>query len=281
MIKKFTKRQLMDQCGFTDEETKIILEYQKKLPILVDNDETEGFCINARDLWTQLGGPQGQFNKWVERKFKPYGFVKNVDFKPFGQNCPKPQGGRPENEYMLSIDMAKQLAMIDKKEVGFIARSYFILMEKAVKRNMEWELIRTPLKQGYNKLKETLDSYMQRVVQRPADDWDYKIEVNSLNILATGLSAQEIRNYVGCQDKNTRDSLTATYNEYLLKLQEYDILFLSWNLNRYERYQKLEEAFDLSFPDAKPLKDNMDIATIQANKMKLLEEVREKITPTV
>lgn len=27
MIKKFTKRQLLDQCGFTAEETKIILDY--------------------------------------------------------------------------------------------------------------------------------------------------------------------------------------------------------------------------------------------------------------
>lgn len=37
----------MDQCGFTAEETQAILNYQKKLPVLVENDNVNGFCINA------------------------------------------------------------------------------------------------------------------------------------------------------------------------------------------------------------------------------------------
>ena len=70
MIKKFSKRQLLDQCGFNAEETQIILDYQKKLPILVENDSVEGFCIDARDLWKQLGEPQGKFADWIKRKIK-------------------------------------------------------------------------------------------------------------------------------------------------------------------------------------------------------------------
>lgn len=66
MNKTFTKRQLMDQYGFTAEETKIILDYQKKLPILVENDGIEGFCINARYLWKELDQPQGKFPDWVK-----------------------------------------------------------------------------------------------------------------------------------------------------------------------------------------------------------------------
>lgn len=69
MIKKFTKRQLLDQCGFSVDETKTILEYQKKLPILVENDNsTDDFPVNARDLWKQLGEPQGKFADWIKRK---------------------------------------------------------------------------------------------------------------------------------------------------------------------------------------------------------------------
>lgn len=51
MLKKFTKRQLLDQYGFTAEETQVILDYQKNLPILVENDDMGGFCVNATDLW--------------------------------------------------------------------------------------------------------------------------------------------------------------------------------------------------------------------------------------
>lgn len=47
MVKKFTKRQLLDQCGFTAEEAQIILDYQKELPILLEDNDT---WINARDL---------------------------------------------------------------------------------------------------------------------------------------------------------------------------------------------------------------------------------------
>lgn len=72
---------------------------------------------------------------------------------------------------------------------------------------------------------------MNRMVQRNADEWDYKIEADALNIIATGYLAKEIRLFVGCKDNIIRDSLTATYNEYLLKLQELNVIYLGMNMN--------------------------------------------------
>ncbi|MDL2302750.1 antA/AntB antirepressor family protein [Lachnospiraceae bacterium OttesenSCG-928-D06] len=255
------------------------MEYQKRLPILIENENIDGFCVNARDLWKQLECPQGQFTKWVERKFKPYNFVKDVDFAPFSQISlnDSASGVKETVEYNLTLDMAKQLAMIDKKECGFLARRYFILMEKAVKQNMNWEVIRNPLREGYKKMQSALNDYLNRTVQRNADDWDYKAEANALNIIATGFTAQEIRIYVGCQDQSTRDSLTATYNEYLLKLQELNILYLGMNKNRYERYELLKQSFDILFPNALPIKNDVDVNRIVENKKLLLEEVKLKI----
>ena len=41
----------------------------KKFPILVENDNsTDDFPVNARDLWKQLGEPQGKFADWIKRK---------------------------------------------------------------------------------------------------------------------------------------------------------------------------------------------------------------------
>lgn len=164
------------------------------------------------------------------------------------------------------------------KENSRLARKYFILMEKAVKRNMEWELIRYPLREGYKQMQKALDEYMMRMIQRNADDWDYRFEADALNIIATGFPAKEIRLYVGCKDNITRDSLTATYNEYLLKLQEWNILFLGMNMNRYERYSKLKESFDIFFPNAVPIKEDVDISKIKENKQKMLDEVKSKMT---
>jgi len=284
MIKKFTKKQLLDQCGFNAEETQIILDYQKKLPVLAENNDVNIFCVNARDLWVQLDKPQGKFSDWIKRKLiakKTKGgiltFVENKDYMSFSQNCEKPSGGRPTQEYSLTMDCAKNLSMMENTDSGALCRQYFILMEKAVKKNVEWELIRNPLREGYKKMQEALNAYMNRMIQKDADDWDYRIEADALNILATGLPAKEIRLIVGCKDNITRDSLTATYNEYLMKLQEWNILCLGMNMNRYERYSKLKEFFDITFPNAVLLRDDINIKKITENKNKLIEEARMKL----
>lgn len=284
MIKKFNKRQLLDQCGFTAEEAQIILDYQKKLPILVENDDVDGFCVNARDLWIQLDKPQGKFADWTKRKLiskKTKGgiitFQENKDYIGFSQNCEKPLGGRPTQEFSLTIECAKNLSMMENTDNGALCRQYFILMEKAVKRNIKWELIRYPLREGYKKMQDALNQYMNRMIQKDADDWDYRIEADALNVIATGFPAKEIRLFVGCKDNITRDSLTATYNEYLMKLQELNIVYLGMNMNRYDRYKMLKQSFDILFPNAVPIKDDIDMNRIQANKQKLLDEVKEKV----
>ena len=287
MIKKFTKRQLLDQCGFSVDETKTILEYQKKLPILVENDNsTDEFPVNARYLWKQLGEPQGKFADWIKRKItkkktkeKKLLFLENKDYLTISQKCEIANtGGFKEYlDYMLSIDCAKNVSMMENTDNGALCRRYFILMENAVKKNTEWELIRHPLRQGYKQMQKALDDYTMRMIQRNADDWDYKLEADALNIIATGFKAQSIRNYVGCQDSKTRDSLTTTYNEYLMKLQEWNILFLSTNMNRYERYEKLKEFFDTWFPDAVPIKNDIEMNKIIENKNNFLLKEKEKL----
>lgn len=287
MIKKFTKRQLLDQCGFSVDETKTILEYQKKLPILVENDNsTDDFPVNARDLWKQLGEPQGKFADWIKRKItkkktkeKKLLFLENKDYLTISQKCEIANtGGFKEYlDYMLSIDCAKNVSMMENTYNGALCRRYFILMENAVKKNTEWELIRHPLRQGYKQMQKALDDYTMRMIQRNADDWDYKLEAYALNIIATGFKAQSIKNYVGCQDSKTRDSLTTTYNEYLMKLQEWNILFLSTNMNRYERYEKLKEFFDTWFPDSVPIKNDIEMNKIIENKNNFLLKEKEKL----
>lgn len=287
MIKKFTKRQLLYQCGFSVDETKTILEYQKKLPILVENDNsTDDFPVNARDLWKQLGEPQGKFADWIKRKItkkktkeKKLLFLENKDYLTISQKCEIANtGGFKEYlDYMLSIDCAKNVSMMENTDNGALCRRYFILMENAVKKNTEWELIRHPLRQGYKQMQKALDDYTMRMIQRNADDWDYKLEADALNIIATGFKAQSIKNYVGCQDSKTRDSLTTTYNEYLMKLQEWNILFLSTNMNRYERYEKLKEFFDTWFPDAVPIKNDIEMNKIIENKNNFLLKEKEKL----
>lgn len=299
MIKKFNNRQLLDQCGFTAEEAQIILDYQKRLPILVENDEVEGFCVNARDLHKELK-VKSQFSNWIKSNLTSGDATENdeyiirfykenqsVSFEEYATFSPQKLSALGiSKEYFLTIELSKEIAMYtgtalhassELKKTSKLVRKYFILMEKAVKRNIEWELIRYPLREGYKKMQDALNQYMNRMIQKDADDWDYRIEADALNVIATGFPAKEIRLFVGCKDNITRDSLTATYNEYLMKLQELNIVYLGMNMNRYDRYKMLKQSFDILFPNAVPIKDDIDMNRIQANKQKLLDEVKEKV----
>jgi len=259
MIQKFNKKELQ-RLGCTDEEINLVMTYQRKFPILLDNeDNIEKFCIDARQLWNELDCPQGQFNKWVERKFKPYGFVENTDFIMVGQNCPIKhfaQGGDTRSvNYSLTIDMSKQLAMIDKKESGFIARRYFILMERIVKDNKDWLDTRNPERKEYNNMCKMLSNNIYKHNARLADKFDYSREANILNIIATGSEAQSIRNYFGINNNNelTRDSLEKEYNEKLAFLQKQNMIYLGLDMPITERVKMLIASFDVIYPTASPV----------------------------
>lgn len=275
MIQKFSKKEL-ERLGCTEEEINLIMTYQRKFPIILNNENSvEKFCIDARNLWRELGCPQGQFNKWVERKLKTYGFIENIDFIALGQNCPTANGGYTiSKEYNLSIDMAKQLSMIDKKEAGFIARRYFILMESIVQRNKDWWNTRNPERKVYNSMCNAVSESIFRHSGRSADKYDYSREANILNIIATGSEAQSIRNYFGlCGNELTRDSLERDYNEKLGFLQKQNIIYLGMNLPIAERVKLLIAAFDIIYPTASPVLPYLSKEDMNKARMSLLSNL--------
>lgn len=71
-----------------------------------------------------------KFAGWIADRIRQYGFTENVDFVTYSANSEK---GRPSKEYALSLDMAKELAMVERNEKGKQARRYFIECERKAK----------------------------------------------------------------------------------------------------------------------------------------------------
>ncbi|HAY3898146.1 TPA: oxidoreductase [Escherichia coli] len=71
-----------------------------------------------------------EYAKWFSR-MKEYGFVENQDFAVIVKNDENPLGGRPSTDHVIKLDMAKEIAMIQRNEKGKQARQYFIKVEKA------------------------------------------------------------------------------------------------------------------------------------------------------
>lgn len=72
-----------------------------------------------------------------------YGFVENIDFVRVTQKCPTPGGIQNITDHAMSIDMAKEISMIQRTEKGKQARQYFIEVEKRSKQR-EHELLSDP-----------------------------------------------------------------------------------------------------------------------------------------
>lgn len=89
--------------------------------------------VNARELHAFLE-VQTRFNDWIAARIEKYGFVENQDFVSFLKTTKKPNGGRPAIDYHISLDMAKELAMVERNEKGKQARQYFIACEKLAKQ---------------------------------------------------------------------------------------------------------------------------------------------------
>ena len=86
-------------------------------------------AVSARELHQFLESKR-DFSNWMKDRIEKYGFTENQDFEVFNKFGENPQGGRPLTEYALSIDMAKELCMIENNEKGRTARKYFIACEK-------------------------------------------------------------------------------------------------------------------------------------------------------
>ncbi|MEL6092889.1 antA/AntB antirepressor family protein [Bartonella schoenbuchensis] len=90
--------------------------------------------VNARELYTFLE-VNFNFNDWIKNRIKEYGFLENKDFVSFIQILVKSkQNTRPSMEYYLTLEMAKELAMIERNEKGKQARQYFIECERKTKQ---------------------------------------------------------------------------------------------------------------------------------------------------
>lgn len=87
----------------------------------VDDIGVEDGRVDGRDLHKFLQ-VRAEFNKWIDRMIK-YGFVEGVDFlrKKAGST-----GGRPAIEYELTINMAKEISMIQRNKRGKQARQYLL-----------------------------------------------------------------------------------------------------------------------------------------------------------
>lgn len=91
-------------------------------------------AVSARDLHSFLESKR-DFSNWIKDRIDKYDLVENVDYVVFNKFGENPNGGRPQIEYALTVDAAKELSMVEGNEKGKQARRYFIECERKLKES--------------------------------------------------------------------------------------------------------------------------------------------------
>lgn len=97
--------------------------------IIKVNYENDRPTVLARDLHDFLE-VQTPYHKWFPRMCE-YGFTENVDYAVTDNFVHNPAGGpQHQQDAQLTIEMAKEICMLQRNERGKQARQYFIQLEK-------------------------------------------------------------------------------------------------------------------------------------------------------
>lgn len=145
---------------------------QELIHIKVENDKQ---LVSARDLYKGLE-IKTRFSLWVNQNFKS--FEEKQDFMSVVTTTDMPNGGTKRiQDYVLTIDMAKELCMMSKTSKGREVRKYFIQVEKnwnnpdmIVQRALAIQNSKVQLLEHKNKLLEDKNAKQAEKIAKDADD---------------------------------------------------------------------------------------------------------------
>lgn len=117
--------------------------------------------VNARDLHTFIGSKQ-HFADWIKNRIGKYGFIEGKDFTSFHKVIKREiVGGTSQIQYAITIEMAKELAMVEGNEMGKKARLFFIECEKKL------------IEQNFLNLSDP--NHVLKITQKWADEYNLRI----------------------------------------------------------------------------------------------------------
>ncbi len=196
--------------------------------------------VNGRELHSVLQSKQ-DFSTWVKARLKECDAIENSDYEVFHNSVENSNGGRPSIDYIIKLDAAKEMAMLERNEKGKQVRRYFIQVEKKYKESKSPDLSDLSVE-----LQAIImhDKKIQRIENR-MDKLEYDIPLY-------GSEADEICNHVkrkgiemlggkesnACKDTKVRAAVyTDIYNQIKREFGLYD------DKGRYKSYKSLKRRY--------------------------------------
>lgn len=87
------------------------------------------YVVDGRELWKGLESTT-KFADWIKRRFTECDAIENEDYFSFLKNEKRETGATQSKEYIIKLDTAKEMAMLERNEMGKQYRRYMITVEK-------------------------------------------------------------------------------------------------------------------------------------------------------
>jgi phage anti-repressor protein len=218
---KFKKKELIQRLGMSEELAKKVMDAQRKFPTLLTTENKKGFQIDGRTIWSELGEPQGEFNKWIKRKVVDKNYKENIDYIKVDRIVEVGNLQRPQIDYTITLNCAKKVAMRENTDNGDFVCDYFIILEEAIKDMGKWYETRHPEKESYKAMCSTLEKqYMDTHEGNKPDFHIYTNNADMINLCMFGKKSKAMKQILDVNyDDLLRDSLTTDANKSLHEVQ--------------------------------------------------------------
>ncbi len=164
---------------------------------IVVNYDNEKPTVSGRELHKALEVGT-EYAKWFERMCE-YGFTEGQDYSSFLTNRSDGKAGKPRTDHQLTIDMAKELCMIQRTEIGKRCREYFLTIERhwnspeaIMARALQFANQRLELiMQQNSQLLETNSRQAKQIAEMQPKATYYDVVLNCPNVIPIGTIAKD------------------------------------------------------------------------------------------
>ena len=184
--------------------------------IKITTSENGEQLVSGRELHEFLE-VQTKYTDWFKRMVD-YGFTENVDFSVFlkNENDETAFGGtRKITDHAMTLDMAKEISMIQRSEKGKQARQYFIQVEKEYKEIQKKlpntrEAIQQLLLQGVEEVNQRVDDMEKRITNV---EENAKLDTGDYNVITTRVKKRvyEVARAYGWA--NNKEAISALFKD--------------------------------------------------------------------
>jgi len=206
--------------------------------------------VSARSLHKALGVGR-DFTNWIKGRIDQYGFISGTDYiRVENLSTPKRASTKTrqqvEHDYMLSLDMAKETAMVERNDQGRAIRRYFIQCEEALQltapviaaRFRRKLKARLSAANNYQPMCQALDAARAEQGKQTLPR-HYSNESNMLSrIVLGGMTAKQwalLNNIAG----EPRDSMSTGQLEHIAYLESMNIAMIDMGMDYHARKTEL------------------------------------------